>query len=351
MADKRGSGGRSQPSRGKPPRPKQGQPAARGKPQAERGGDDRRRAGREKRSGSKGRSGAGGPRREPERRPAPRGERGFGPYHKADDDGRDERRRRPDEELPLRRPGRPALRVVGTRAAPAESKPTRRRPAPATAPPRRKRRRGPADVEEEIRRVAGRNGDRAFRAVMAAADAYSHDREREALRILRPWRDQLSNAPSVRELVGLCHYRLGNYAAAAKELEAYAQLADSVEQNPVLMDCYRAQHKWRKVEDAWRELAEVSPSAEVMAEGRIVYAGALADQGRIDDALALLRKRVDPGRKAVRDPREHHLRLWYALADLEERAGNLARARDLFDRVRRADPQYVDVAERRAALG
>jgi hypothetical protein len=61
----------------------------------------------------------------------------------------------------------------------------------------------------------------------------------------------------------------------------------------------------------------------------------------------VLRRRAEP----VRDPKEHHLRLWYALADLEERAGNVPRARELFDRVRRADPQYVDVAERWAALG
>ena len=290
-------------------------------------------------------------RRDTTKRAAPKGERGFGPYHKADGEGRDERRRRPDEAVPARSPGRPALRVVGKRAEPAESKPPRRRGGPTTARPPRKRRRGPTDVEDEIRRVAGRNADRAYRALMSAADAYAHDREREALRILRPWRDQLAKSPSVRELVGLCHYRLGNYAAAAKELEAYAELAGSVEQNPVLMDCYRAQRKWRKVEDAWRDLADVSPSAEVVAEGRIVYTGALADQGRMDEALALLRKRADPDRKPVRDPKEHHLRLWYALADLEERAGNLARARDLFDRVRRADPQYVDVAERRATLG
>ena len=72
-----------------------------------------------------------------------------------------------------------------------------------------------------------------------------------------------------------------------------------------------------------------------------------AVSGRLADALAFLRKKSAP----VPKPREHHLRLWYALADLEERSGNIARARDLFDQVRRADPQYVDVAERRAALG
>ena len=311
MTEKRGSRGRSQPSRGKQPKnPKQ--PAKRARQQG-----------------------------------------GFGPYRRREGDESRARRRHDDRtEPPARdeRPARPNLRVVGTRDANKardDDKPRRQRAAPAPARPRRRRRGSPADVEEEIRRLAGRNADRALRRLMDAADAYAHDHEREALRILRPLRDQLPDSPTVRELVGLSQYRLGNYRAATKELEAYANLSNAVDQNPVLMDCYRAQRRWRKVEAAWEELAVTSPSAELVVEGRIVYAGALADQGRLDDALAVLRKRADP----VRDPKEHHLRLWYALADLEERAGNLARARELFDRVRRVDPQYVDVAERRAALG
>jgi tetratricopeptide (TPR) repeat protein len=182
---------------------------------------------------------------------------------------------------------------------------------------------------------------------MAAADAFAHDREREALRILRPLREQLPDSPSVRELTGLCQYRIGNYAAAAKDLEVYTDLSDAVDQHPVLMDCYRAQRRWRKVEELWEELAAVSPSAELVTEGRIVYAGSLADQGRLPEALTVLRRRAE----RVRTPVEHHLRLWYALGDLKERAGNLARARELFHQVRRADPAFADVAERLAALG
>ena len=104
--------------------------------------------------------------------------------------------------------------------------------------------------------------------------------------------------------------------------------------------------KWKRVAELWQELAAVSPAGELVAEGRIVYAGALADQDRMPEALATLRKRG----ATVTNPSAHHLRLWYALGDLEERAGNLATARDLFDRVRRADPAFADVAERRAAL-
>ncbi|MET0627785.1 MAG: hypothetical protein ABW033_04950 [Acidimicrobiia bacterium] len=234
---------------------------------------------------------------------------------------------------------------MGERREKPASRTTRR--APADAPSKRRRRRsGPTDVDVEIRRLAGRNGDKFVRLLMDAADAFANDRERDALRIMRPLREQLPDSPSVRELVGLCQYRIGNYAAATKELEAYAELSGSVDQNPVLMDCYRAQRRWRKVDDAWRDLADVSPNAEAVAEGRIVYAGALADQGKLSQALLILRKRAG----SVSNPKEHHLRLWYALADLEDRAGNHAVARDLFDRVRRADASYADVAERLATL-
>ena len=238
------------------------------------------------------------------------------------------------------------MRTVGKRTE-RDSTPRKSRRAQPSAPTKRRRKRGPADVQQELARVAGRNANRALGTLMAAADAFAHDRERETLRILRPLREQLPDSPSVRELTGLSHYRLGNYAAAAKELEAYADLSDSVDQNPVLMDCYRALRRWRKVEELWLELASVSPTAELVAEGRIVYAGALADQGRLPEALTLLRKRAEN----VKTPREHHLRLWYALGDLEERAGNLARARELFHNVRRVDPGFADVAERLAVLG
>jgi Tetratricopeptide repeat len=210
---------------------------------------------------------------------------------------------------------------------------------------RRRRDRG-GDVRNEIVRLGGAKGPRYYDQLMKAADAYGRDHERDALRLLRPLRDALPESPSVRELLGLVHYRLGHYQAAAKELEAFVELGGSVEQHPVLMDCYRAQRRWRKVDQCWRELTAASPGADVVTEGRIVAAGALADRGRLDEAIALL-TRAD---RRVAKPKPHHVRLWYALADLEERAGNVPRARALFDRVRREDAGFADVAERLAGL-
>ncbi|MGZ4734218.1 MAG: tetratricopeptide repeat protein [Acidimicrobiia bacterium] len=203
-------------------------------------------------------------------------------------------------------------------------------------------------MRDEILRHGGARGDRWFVAMADASEAYGEGRERDAVRILRPLVKAMPGAPSVRELLGLALYRSGQYAAAAEQLAVYVEITGEVDQHPVLMDCARARKDFARVDELWRELAEVSPSGELVTEGRIVYAGALADRGEIREAIAVLGRRADATPKRVRP---HHLRLWYALADLEERSGNLPRARTLFDRVRRADAGFADVAERLAALG
>ena len=79
---------------------------------------------------------------------------------------------------------------------------------------------------------------------------------------------------------------------------------------------------------------------------RNVAAGSLADQGDLAGAIALLGK----GFRLPKRPMEHHLRRGYALADLYERAGDLPQARALFSSVARAEPDFLDAAERAAHL-
>ena len=59
---------------------------------------------------------------------------------------------------------------------------------------------------------------------------------------------------------------------------------------------------------------------------------------------------LEKGRLDRKHPKEHHLRQWYALADLYERAGDIPRARDLFGRVASLDPDAFDVRDRLRAL-
>jgi tetratricopeptide (TPR) repeat protein len=120
----------------------------------------------------------------------------------------------------------------------------------------------------------------------------------------------------------------------------------STEQHPVLADCYRALGRHAQVEELWEELRAASPSADLVAEGRIVMAGSLADQRRLSDAIALLERAKLPTKR----PQEHHLRVAYALADLYERAGDAPKARQLFMVVATTDADFADVRSRLKAL-
>jgi tetratricopeptide (TPR) repeat protein len=206
----------------------------------------------------------------------------------------------------------------------------------------------PADVVSDFDAAAGpRGGPKLQQRFANARRAFERDRFGEARRLLEPLAREAPGAAGVRELYGLTLYRLGEYRKAAKELEAFRTLSSSSELNAVLADSYRALHRWTAVAELWDELRSASPDPAVVADGRIVMAGALADQGKLPAAIELLERGAGHPRRA----QLHHLKQWYALADLYDRAGDVPRARSLFTRVRQADPSFADVTQRLKSLG
>jgi tetratricopeptide (TPR) repeat protein len=271
------------------------------------------------------------PRRDQDRRPARR-----------DDEARTVRSAA-EQAVARASADRPSLRIVHrtsdgeTGAKPKRGQADTGKGAKASAPP------GPPAAK---RPKPGRDGGRLEEALVKGARALDRGYEREALRIMRPYREPHPDSADLREMLGLTYYRLGRWSLAQKELEAFAELTGSTEQHPVLMDCARALGRFKRVDALWEELRAVSPAAEVVTEGRIVAAGALADRGRLDEAIKVLERAPASPKRIL----PHHLRLWYALADLQERAGDIPAARALFRRISTQDPSFVDVAERLAAL-
>lgn len=202
-------------------------------------------------------------------------------------------------------------------------------------------------VAELSRAVGPARAAKVEKRLREAADAFEHERFGEARSILAPLADQAPSSAAVRELHGLTLYRLGRWKKACEELEAFRELSGSTEQHPVLADCYRAQKRYTQVDELWEELRAASPSAPLVTEGRIVTAGSLADRGRLDDAIALLSQ----GFRMPKRPKLHHLRRAYALADLEERAGDVPTARSRFERIAAVDPDFADARARSRALG
>jgi len=208
---------------------------------------------------------------------------------------------------------------------------------------------GPED-DGSSQRATSRASTRSFgyleRRLTAAAEAYERDRYEDALTAIRPVVERAPLAPAVKELYGLTLYRLGRWRQASKALRELHELTGSFDQLPVIADCERALGHFDRVRELWDDLRRAGVDYDVLVEGRLVMAGALADSGALDEAIALL----EPEARNRKNPSLSHLRQWYALADLYERGGDLPRARQLFARIAQADPGALDAPERLRAL-
>jgi tetratricopeptide (TPR) repeat protein len=202
------------------------------------------------------------------------------------------------------------------------------------------------DPYEELEHIAGSRAERVLPVLQEAAEAFEAGRERDALRLIRPIVKRYPSAQGVQELFGMSLYANGKYKEALPVLEEFTSRTKSFDQLPLIMDCYRSMGRFEKVDALWKELGDVSPDGAVTAEGRIVHSQSLAEQGKIEEALRLLRKKVKP----IGRPKAHHLRLWYCLADLEERAGNVIAARQWFERLKNQNPDFADIQDRVKAL-
>jgi hypothetical protein len=204
-------------------------------------------------------------------------------------------------------------------------------------------------VVEEFEKVLGsRASSRAVKRYEAALQAFEAHRYDDARKILSPMAREYANVSAVREMFGLCLYRGGQWKRALGELETAVKLnPDWIFNHAVIADCHRALGNHQLVEQYWRELAEASPHPELMAEGRIVMAGSLADRGLFVEAMDLMDKAAGD----MKRPSEYHLRQWFVIADLYDRQGNVIKARHFFERIALHDAQFVDVAERLSTLG
>jgi tetratricopeptide (TPR) repeat protein len=236
------------------------------------------------------------------------------------------------------------LRDAAARAVARSSGEAPAKPKPA---PKRRSSRELAIVDEVERSLGSRQAGRFKERLVTANASFERERYSEVKSLLTPVVAEVPDLAMARELLGLSLYRLGRWKLALVELEAHRTLTGSHDHLAVIADCYRALKRYGQVAAVWNELKAASPSAALVAEGRIVMAGALADQGRLREAL----KELAAAEAVPRRIREHHIRLWYVIGDLYDRSGETTRARAMFQRVHEALPGYADVEDRIAGLG
>jgi len=202
-------------------------------------------------------------------------------------------------------------------------------------------------AEIHVAAVDQRTADRLAERLTSAAAALDRERFDDARRMVAPVLRELPQLAAGHEITGLANYRMGRWREAATALEQARQLRLDPALLPVLADCYRGMRRWTAVDAVWRDIRELSPSHEVMAEARIVVAGAHADRGELKEAIAVMQ----PAQKPPKKVREYHLRQWYVLADLLDRAGDTMAATRWFREVLAHDADFADARERLRALG
>lgn len=186
-----------------------------------------------------------------------------------------------------------------------------------------------------------------IRAYAAAGEALVDGQVGRAIELLEWAKSAAARSVAVREALGVARYHAEDFAGAHSELLAYRRLSGQQDQNHLLADCARAAGRPEKVAEYVEAMDPAAVPPERIAEAVMVLAGDRADRGDLDAALRAL-ERVD---LAPSEVHEHHVRLWYLAADLSERAGERNAAREYLDAISAVDPDYLDVADRLAALG
>ena len=210
----------------------------------------------------------------------------------------------------------------------------------------------PGDIAAEVRKAFIGTSYMREKMVITftkAAEGYDRKRWEEALRLGRIVSDAVPGVAEVRELTGLAAYKAERWNMAKIHLRAHFAITGDPEHLPLVMDCDRANRRFRAVEKTFKEIAEADANADTLAESRIVMASTLADQNKYTEAIDILLRAG--ASKILRNPAYRHVRLWYTLGDIYDRAGDQVSAREFFSRVVNADQDAYDAKDRLTELG
>jgi tetratricopeptide (TPR) repeat protein len=204
-----------------------------------------------------------------------------------------------------------------------------------------------AEIVRELNQVSHFGHAPKVRELVAqAGQAVEEERYEDAIEPLLEAKTRAPRSTYVRELLGIAYYRLERWRDAVRELAAYRRLSDRRDRDPEFADAERALGRPEKAIEILEDLRPDELPEDVFVEALVVRAGALSDLGRFDDAVSVLE--MGPLRPAEALP--HHLRLWYALGDALEGAGQRRDARVWWDAVYADDPEFFDIADRRLGL-
>ena len=209
----------------------------------------------------------------------------------------------------------------------------------------------PADIEAkqlapeirgELTTLDRSTADVIARHLVAAGEILADDPE-AALAHARAARARAGRIAAIREAVGIAAYQCGDWAQALAELRAARRMGSRSPLLALIADCERGLGRPERAIELARSPEAGQLSGDDADELRIVAAGARADLGQHEQALAILATpQLDPTRTG-----QTAARLFYAHADTLLALGRQQEALEWFLRSARADIDGVTDAEER----
>ena len=198
------------------------------------------------------------------------------------------------------------------------------------------------EVRRELSTLDRATADAVARHLVAAGQLIDDDPE-AALRHARAARARSSRIAAIREAVGIAAYHCGDWAQAVAELRAARRMGSKSPLLALIADCERGLGRPERAIELARGPEAAQLSGDDADELRIVAAGARADLGQLEQALAMLSTpQLDPNRSG-----STAARLFYAYADTLLALGRAEEALQWFLRSAAADVEGVTDAEDR----
>ncbi|MCB0933898.1 MAG: tetratricopeptide repeat protein [Mycobacterium sp.] len=198
------------------------------------------------------------------------------------------------------------------------------------------------DVRSELMTLDKSTADTVARHLVAAGELIDEDPE-AALAHAQAARSRSGRIAAIREAVGIAAYHCGDWAQALSEFRAARRMGSKSQLLPLIADCERGVGRPERAIELARSPEAAQLTGDDADEMRIVAAGARADLGHLDQALAVLTSPApDPSRTG-----STAARLFYAYAETLLALGRADDALQWFIHAAAADLDGVTDAEDR----
>ena len=166
------------------------------------------------------------------------------------------------------------------------------------------------EIRGELSTLDRATADTVARHLVAAGELLDDDPE-TALAHAQAARARSGRIAAVREAVGIAAYQCGDWAQALSEFRAARRMGSKSQLLPLIADCERGVGRPERAIELARSPEATELTGDDADEMRIVAAGARADLGQLEQALALLSSpQPDPSRSGATAAR-----LFYAYAE------------------------------------